>query len=46
MADVLDRAFGGSPGKLVMQALACRKSTPEELAEIRELLDRLEGDAK
>jgi len=26
----------------VLQALAMRKSTPEELNEIRELLDRLE----
>ena len=39
---LLDRAFSGSPGSLVLQALAMRKSTPEELAEIRRLLDRLE----
>ena len=37
--DLLDRAFGGSATKLVMQALAARRSTPEELGEIRRLLD-------
>ena len=37
--DLLDRAFGGSASKLVVQALAARRSTPEELGEIRRLLD-------
>ena len=37
--DLLDRAFGGSATKLVMQALASRRSTPEEIGEIRRLLD-------
>jgi predicted transcriptional regulator len=37
--DLLDRAFGGSSSKLVMQALAARRSTPEELTEIRRLLE-------
>jgi BlaI family transcriptional regulator, penicillinase repressor len=41
--DLLDRAFGGSAGKLVLHALSARKSSHEELARIRELLDRLEG---
>jgi len=44
VADVVERAFQGSPGKLAMQALSTRKSSPEELQEIRELLDRLEGE--
>ena len=44
--DLADRAFGGSPAKLVLQALSGRKATPDELNEIRELLDRLEGDSK
>src|SRR5579859_1381941 len=44
LSDLADRAFGGSATKLVMQALSGRKATPEELNEIRELLDRLEGD--
>jgi len=42
LRDLLDRAFSGSPGSLVLQALAMRKSSPEELQEIRELLDKLE----
>jgi BlaI family transcriptional regulator, penicillinase repressor len=41
--DLLDRAFGGSATKMVMQALSSRQSSPEELARIRELLDELEG---
>ena len=36
--DLADRAFGGSAARLVVQALAARKASPEELAEIRELL--------
>ena len=39
IGDLLDRAFGGSASKLVMQALATRKASPEELGEIRRLLD-------
>ena len=42
--DLLDRAFSGSPGTLALQALAMRKSTPEELRELRVLLDKLEAD--
>jgi predicted transcriptional regulator len=41
--DLLDRAFGGSSQKLVMQALAAGKATPAELAQIRQLLDEMEG---
>jgi BlaI family penicillinase repressor len=44
--DLLDRAFEGSATRLVMRALSSRSATPEELAEIRELLDRLEGETK
>ena len=43
---LLDRAFGGSAQKLVMQALASKKSSPDELAEIRRLLDEMEGGNK
>jgi predicted transcriptional regulator len=42
VGDLLDRAFNGSPGNLALQALAMRKSTPDELAEIRTMLDKLE----
>jgi predicted transcriptional regulator len=44
--DLVDRAFGGSASKLVMQALSARRTSREELTRIRELLDRLEGDVK
>src|SRR5689334_3155910 len=37
--DLLDRAFGGSSSKLVMQALAARRASPEELGEIRRLIE-------
>ena len=41
--DLLDKAFGGSSTSLVMQALATRKASHEELAEIRKMLDQAEG---
>ncbi len=41
--DLLDKAFGGSSSNLVMQALATRKASREELAEIRKMLDQAEG---
>jgi predicted transcriptional regulator len=44
LADLLDRAFGGSSPKLVMQALTAKKASPDELAAIRQLLDELEGE--
>src|ERR671923_111241 len=37
--DLLDRAFGGSASKLVMQALASRRASPDELREIRQAID-------
>src|SRR6185436_19434549 len=43
---LLERVFSGSACKLVMQALAVKKATPAELAEIRRLLDDLEGGQK
>ncbi len=46
IAHLLDRVFGGSVPKLVMQALAAKKATPAELAEIRKLLDQMEGGPK
>lgn len=44
VTDLLTRAFGGSTEKLVVQALAAKKASKEELAEIRRLLNELEGD--
>ena len=46
VADLLERAFDGSTSRLVLRALAAKKATPEELAEIRRILKRHErGDA-
>jgi BlaI family transcriptional regulator, penicillinase repressor len=42
LGDLVDRAFGGSPAKLVLQALSGRRATAEELRHIRALLDELE----
>lgn len=41
---LLEQLFGGSAQQLVLQALSGRKSTAAELAQIRELLDQLEGE--
>lgn len=43
VGDLLDKAFGGSAAKLAMRALAREPASPEELAEIRALLARLEA---
>jgi predicted transcriptional regulator len=43
LRDLTDRAFNGSASKLVMRALSDRKASREDLAEIRRLLDELEG---
>jgi len=45
VGDLITRAFDGSAGKLVMQALSSRKATPDELAEIRRMLEELEGES-
>lgn len=42
----MQRAFGGSVKALVLQALATKKSTREELEVIEKLLDRIEGGVK
>ena len=45
--DFVDRAFGGSAMRLAQQALsATQKATPEELAEIRKMLDEFERRKK
>jgi predicted transcriptional regulator len=44
VTDLLDRVFDGSATKLVLQALAATKASPEELAEIRDLLKKTRGD--
>src|ERR1700729_1501718 len=44
--DLLNRAFGGSARKLFVQALAEAKTSPNEMAEIRRLLESEEGGSK
>lgn len=42
-ADLLNKVFDGSASNLLMHALASKKSaSPEELTQIREILDKLE----
>ena len=38
IADLVDRAFGGSAAALVVQALSAHPASPEELAEIQQLI--------
>ena len=44
VGDLLERAFGGSASRLVLQALSTKSASAEEIAEIREFLDRIPGD--
>jgi predicted transcriptional regulator len=46
LGDLADRAFGGSPARLVMQALSATKASAEELTAIRHLLDRIEEEGR
>ena len=39
VSDLVDRAFAGSSASLVQQLLSARQATPEELDEIRAILD-------
>lgn len=41
--DLVDRAFGGSASKLVLQALAAKRASAEELREIRRVLENAKG---
>src|SRR6476660_9359543 len=41
--DLLKRVFGGSPKGLIMSALGAQATTSEERAEIRRMLDKLDG---
>lgn len=44
--DLVERAFSGSAAGLVMQALASKPATREELKQIRQLLDEYERGKK
>lgn len=43
VGDLLDRLFAGSAAQLVMRALSVKKATPQELREIRDLIERHEA---
>lgn len=42
LSNLRDKAFNGSAGKLVMQALSSNQASPDELKEIRRLLEEME----
>jgi len=46
VGDLIDRAFGGSAGGLVVEALSSGRASPEEIARIRRTLDHMEGFAR
>ena len=46
LSHLMDKVFDNSAGSLVMRALSTKKASKEELAEIRKLLDEMEGEAK
>jgi len=43
---IVNAAFGGSAMKLVLQALGNHEATPEELQEIRAMIDKMEKSIK
>ena len=43
VTELVNKVFEGSAGKLVMQALSAGKASPDEIAEIRKLLDAHRG---
>jgi predicted transcriptional regulator len=45
LRDVIDRFFGGSPESLVMSLVETRDLTPENLAEVKRLVDQKENDS-
>ncbi len=42
--NLLEKAFGGSAEKLVMRALSAKKVSSKELAKIKKLLNKMEGN--
>jgi BlaI family transcriptional regulator, penicillinase repressor len=44
LGELVDRVYRGSAGKMVLQALSSKRATPEEIAEIRRMLDQLSRD--
>jgi BlaI family transcriptional regulator, penicillinase repressor len=46
VSDLVDRVFDGSAAKLVLQALATTKASPEELDEIKKLIAMKTGGSR
>ncbi len=46
VGDLLERAFSGSASALVLRALSSKKTSPEEIARIRKVLDEMEGGGR
>jgi predicted transcriptional regulator len=46
VGELLEKAFGGSAEKLVMQALSSKKASAEELKEIRKFIEQMEKEKK
>ncbi len=46
LKDLIHKVYNGSAGSLVLQALSSQRASKKELAEIRQLLNELEGDEK
>jgi predicted transcriptional regulator len=46
LGDLMERAFEGSASQLVLRALSVKRSSPEELEQIRRLLDELAKEGK
>lgn len=45
LVDLVQRVFDGSSSQLVLHALGSQRTSPEELREIRSLLNKLDKDA-
>lgn len=43
LGDLIDKVYDGSSSALVMHALSSKKASAEELQQIRDLLDQMEG---
>jgi len=43
LSHLIDKVYDGSAASLVLQALSSQEASPEDLAEIRELIEELEG---
>lgn len=46
LSDLIEGAFGGSVKALVLQALATKKTSTQEIEAIEKLLDRFDGGTK